>query len=108
MNRLHFLRNLLGTSLLPAPAMARPATIDLESQAQRVRRELLEAWARSEQLTLITANQMPAEAYDFKYTPEAMSFAGQWRHCCEFTTTLLAARLGIDNPYKNGRDLSKA
>ena len=108
MNRLHFLRNLLGTSLLPASALARPATIDLESQAQRVRRELLEAWARSETLTLITANQMPAEAYDFKYTPEAMSFAGQWRHCCEFTTTLLAARLDIDNPYKNGRDLSKA
>ena len=108
MNRLHFLQNLLATSLLPASALAHPATFDLESEAQRVRRELLEAWARSEQLTLTTASQMPAEAYDFKYTPEAMSFAQQWRHCCEFTTTLLAERLGIDNPYKNGRDLSKA
>ncbi|WP_143100878.1 DinB family protein, partial [Spirosoma endophyticum] len=108
MNRLRFLKNLLGTSLLSTAALARPAIIDLESEAQRVRRELLEAFARSEQLTLITATQMPAQAYDFKYTPEAMSFAEQWRHCCEFTTTLLSARLGIDNPYKNGRDLSKA
>jgi hypothetical protein len=108
MNRLRFLKNFLATSLLPTTALAHPASIDLESQAQRVRRELLEAFARSEQLTLITATQMPAQAYDFKYTPEAMSFAEQWRHCCEFTTTLLSARLGIDNPYKNGRDLAKA
>lgn len=108
MNRLHFLKNLLATSLVPATALARPATIDLESEAQRVRRELLEAWARSETLTLITATQMPAESYDFKYTPEAMTFAEQWRHCCQFTTTLLAARLGIADPYKNGRELSKA
>ncbi len=108
MNRFHFLRNLLATSLLPATALARPAPIDLESEAQRVRRELLEAWARSETLTLITATQMPAESYDFKYTPEAMTFAEQWRHCCQFTTTLLAARLGIADPYKNGRELAKA
>lgn len=108
MNRLHFLKNLLATSLLPTTGQARPATIDLESEAQRVRRELLEAWARSETLTLITATQMPAESYEFKYTPQAMTFAEQWRHCCQFTTTLLAERLGIDDPYKNGRDLSKA
>lgn len=106
MNRLHFLKNLLATSLLPATVLARPA--DLESEAQRVRRELLEAWARSETLTLITATQMPAESYDFKYTPEAMTFAEQWRHCCQFTTTLLAERLGIADPYKKDRDLSKA
>ena len=106
MNRLHFLKNLLATSLLPASVLARHA--DLESEAQRVRRELLEAWARSETLTLITATQMPAESYDFKYTPEAMTFAEQWRHCCQFTTTLLAERLGIVDPYKKDRDLSKA
>lgn len=106
MNRIRFLRNLLGTSLLPAAALARPTTIEFE--AQRVRQELLEAWAVSERITLITAGQMPAELYDFKYTPQAMSFAEQWRHCCQFTTTLLAERLGIDDPYKNGRDLAKA
>ncbi|MCY7359492.1 MAG: DinB family protein [Rudanella sp.] len=108
MNRLRFLKNLLSTSLLPAVALARPTTTDLELEAQRVRRELLEAWAVSERITLITAGQMPAELYDFKYTPQAMTFADQWRHCCQFTTTLLAERLGIDDPYKNGRDLSKA
>lgn len=108
MNRLTFLKNLLGTGLLPAAALARPVAIDLESEAQRVRRELLEAWTMSEKITLITVGQMPAESFDFKYTPEAMSFAEQWRHCCQFTTTLLAARLSIADPYKTGRDLSKA
>lgn len=67
MNRLHLLKNLLGTGLLPLAALARPATSDLDSKAQRVRRELLQAWARSERLTLITATQMPADAYDFTY-----------------------------------------
>lgn len=106
MNRLTFLRKLLGTSLLPEASFA--GSIDLATEAQRVRRELLEAWAVSEKMTLITASQMPADGFEFKYTPEAMTFAEQWRHCCEFTTTLLSDRLKIANPYKTGRDLSKA
>lgn len=69
------------------------------SEAKRIRAELLEAWAASERMTLITAEQMPAELYAFRYTPEAMSFAEQWRHCCMFTSSQLAARLGATDLY---------
>ena len=100
MNRLTFLKNVLGTSLLPAIALARPAATDLETDAQRLRRELLEAWAMSEKITLITAGQMPADSFDFRYTPEAMSFADQWKHCCQFTVSQLTGRLGMANPYE--------
>ncbi|MBC7891926.1 MAG: DinB family protein [Sphingobacteriaceae bacterium] len=98
MKRLTFLRNLLGASLLPSVALARPVTTDTE--AGRIRQELLQAWAMSERTTLVTAEQMPAEGYEFKYTPEAMTFAEQWRHCCLFTAGQLAGRLGVINPYE--------
>lgn len=104
MNRFNFLRNLLATSLLPAAALARPAagiqTNDLAIEAQRVRRELLEAWIMSEKMTLITAGQMPADDFGFKYTPEAMTYAEQWKHCCTFTAGQVAGHLGVENPYK--------
>ncbi len=101
MNRLTFLRNLLGAGLMPAACLAHPAaTTDLETDAQRVRRELLEAWVTSEKTTLITAGQMPADAFDFRYSPEAMTYAEQWKHCCQFTVSQLAGRLGVVNPYE--------
>ncbi len=107
MNRLSFLRNLVGLSLLPAVALAKPGITDLETEPQRVRRELLEAWAMSEKITLLTAGQMPADSFDFKYTPEAMTFAEQWRHCCQFTTSQLVGRLSVPNPFQM-RELPKA
>lgn len=103
MKRLTFLRNLLGAGLLPAVTLARPAT----TEAERIRGELLQAWAMSERTTLVTAGQMPAEGYEFKYTPEAMTYAEQWRHCCLFTAGQLAGRLGVANPYET-RKLPKA
>lgn len=106
MNRITFLKNLLGVGLLPATALASPAT-DFEAEAQRVRRELLDAWVMSEKTTLITAGQMPADSFDFKYTPEAMTYAEHWRHCCLFTASQLAGRLGVSNPYET-RELPKA
>lgn len=99
MNRFSFLKTLLGVGLLPAVSVARPVPTDLETNAQRTRRELLEAWAMSERTTLMTAGQMPADGFNFRYTPEAMTFADQWRHCCLFTTGQLAGRLDVANPY---------
>ena len=104
MNRLTFLKNLLGAGLMPAVTLATPT--DLESETQRIRRELLEAWAMSEKMTLITAGQMPADSFDFRYTPEAMTFAEQWRHGCQFTVSQLAGRLNVSNPYQT-RELPK-
>lgn len=104
MNRLAFLKNIVGAALLPTAALAH--TTDPETETQRIRRELLEAWAASEAMTLITAGQMPADAFHFRYAPEAMTFAEQWRHCCLFTASQLAGRLGVANPYE-ARELPK-
>ncbi len=73
------------------------------SHAEKVaakRQELLEAWKASQQFTLKIVDQMPDEYFGFKYTPEAMSFAEQWRHCAIFTCNQLAGRFELDdNPY---------
>lgn len=87
-----------GLGILPAVVIARPVP-DLPTEAQRVRRELLDAFRVSEKMTLITAEQMPAELYEFKYTPEAMTFGEQWQHCCHFAGGMLTGRLNIANPY---------
>jgi hypothetical protein len=112
MNRFAFIKNLLGVSLLPAVAIARPAAIaDLTTEAGRVRRELLDAWVKSEKMTLVTAGQMPADKFGFKYTPEAMTFTAQWIHCCTFTAGQVAARLKVTDPYigrKLPPDMTKA
>lgn len=100
MKRLSFVKNLLGASALPTAALANPSNPDQAAEAQRLRRELDDAWKASERMTLLTAGQMPDEGYTFRYTPEAMTFGDQWRHCCEFTVSQVAGRLGMKNPYK--------
>lgn len=108
MKRSTFIQHLLGAGVLPAVSLASPTTTpDVATEARRLRRELDEAWAMSERMTLMTASQMPAEHYQFKYTPEAMTFATQWRHCCEFTLAQVCDRLGLENPY-NKRPLPTA
>ncbi len=107
MNRNQFIK-IIGVSALPASGQL--LAIDPKTDAQRIRTELLEAWQSSERMTLKTAEQMPADRYGFRYTPEAMSFAEQWRHCCVFTAGQLAGRLGVVNPYqtqKLPKDMTK-
>ena len=66
------------------------------------RQELLEAWKASQKFTLKIVNQMPDEYFKFKYTPEAMTFAEQWRHCAIFTCNQLAGRFNLEgNPYED-------
>lgn len=65
------------------------------------RKELLQAWKASQNYTLKIVNQMPDEYFNFKYTPEAMTFAEQWRHCAIFTCGQLAGQFNLkDNPYE--------
>jgi len=97
MNRTDFLKT-IGVATLPVGGSW--SSIDRTAEGQRIRAELQEAWQASEKMTLTTANQMPSELYEFRYTPEAMSFAEQWRHCCVFTAGQLAGRLGVPNPYE--------
>lgn len=66
------------------------------------RQELLEAWKASQKFTLKIVNQMPDEYFKFQYTPEAMTFAEQWRHCAIFTCNQLAGRFNLEeNPYED-------
>ncbi len=64
------------------------------------RKELKEAWEASKRFSFKILEQMPEEGFSYKYTPEAMTFAEQWRHCCIYTCNMLAGRFNLDNsPY---------
>lgn len=66
------------------------------------RQELLKAWQASQAYTLTIVDQMPEQYFGFRYTPEAMTFAEQWRHCCIFTCNQLAGQLDLKgNPYED-------
>lgn len=70
-------------------------------EADLRKEELLKAWARSEEMTLVNMEQMPPESFTFKYTDEAMTFSEQWRHCVKYTCSQLSGCIGVVNPYKD-------
>ena len=115
MKRTRFVRNVLGFGILSAlgckmengktPSTENPTNAESETAnataTDRLRSELLEAWHKSEKMTLTNVNQMPPELFTFKYTEEAMTFSEQWRHCVMYTCGQLAGRAGIKNPYEH-------
>lgn len=113
MNRTHFLKNILGLSLLSFWGCEtnnnEEELIALKGAMQRqenqkmkaLRQELKAAWQRSETMTMTNVEQMPAAFFTFKYTDEAMTFSEQWRHCVVYTCGQLAGRTGLKNPYEN-------
>ncbi|MEL6255397.1 MAG: DinB family protein [Bacteroidota bacterium] len=114
MKRTHFLKGFLSLGLLSIwgcqaeSKTAKTGTLLGDAQGQGdskstllLRKELKDAWKRSEILTLANVDQMPPEFFTFKYTPEAMSFAEQWRHCVMYTCGQLATRADVENPYEN-------
>ncbi|WP_045803456.1 DinB family protein [Flagellimonas lutaonensis] len=114
MKRTQFVRNLLGFSILPfwgchwqdkkEKASLANAVVSSDKEEKipaKLKEELIAAWVRSEEMTLTNVEQMPPELFTFKYTPEAMSFSEQWRHCVIYTCGQLADRAGIENPYEN-------
>ena len=114
MNRPHFIKNILGLGLLTvwggqiARSKAHISEPEGEerSSAERepiqvLKQRLILAWQRSETMTMTNVKQMPSEHFTFKYTPEAMSFAEQWRHCVIYTCGQIAGRTGLTNPYEN-------
>jgi uncharacterized damage-inducible protein DinB len=79
-------------------------------QEKQLRNELIEAFQKSETYTLAIIEQMPDDLFGFKYTPEAMSYAEQFRHCAVYTLGQIAGRLKLQNPYENAKpkvDLNK-
>jgi hypothetical protein len=77
--------------------------VEIDSDKTDLRKqELMEAWHASKSYTMEIVDQMPDEYFAFKYTPEAMTFAEQWRHCCIFTCSQIASKFNLDDsPYED-------
>ncbi len=84
----------------PPAESAKAGLITGKETTDKLRKELIAAWHRSEIMTMTNVKQMPPEYFIFKYTDEAMTFSEQWRHCVIFTCGQLAGRAGIKNPYE--------
>ncbi|MEO1485990.1 MAG: DinB family protein [Bacteroidota bacterium] len=103
MKRTRFLKNVLGFGVLSAVGCHMEAKEQVpppDQSTKSLREELIEAWVRSEKMTMTNVEQMPPELFTFKYTEEAMTFSEQWRHCIIFTCGQLAGRADIPNPYE--------
>ena len=114
MKRTHFLKNIIGFGVFPIwacqsrdnnknqlPNVTGVNAENKENEEAGLKEELHLAWLKSEEMTLINVEQMPAELFTFKYTEEAMTFSEQWRHCVIYTCGQLAGRTGLQNPYEN-------
>lgn len=99
MKRSNFLKKAGLLGLLPAIGIKAYGSNE-KLNGRDLKQELLAAWLRSEEMTLANMEQMPPESYKFKYTPEAMSFSEQWRHCVVYTCGQLASRTDLTNPYE--------
>lgn len=84
------------------PATAQP-TDSLQAQ-------LAQKWANSKTYTLKLADLMPEDKYDFRPSPEEMTFREQLLHIADNMTWLSLAYLFVEAPAKRtlGVKLSKA
>jgi len=71
-------RKAIGSLVVGAAAAA--ATVRVASAADTEIEILVEHWKKSKDLTLKTAEAMPAEFYDFKPFPEARAFGAEQQH----------------------------
>lgn len=105
MNRKTFIKGSVGLgiagSLAACGIQNREHTEEEIDPIEKLREELVEAYKSSERMTMVTAGQMPDEHYFFKYTPEAMSFSEQFRHCIVFNCSQLADKTSWENPYRD-------
>ncbi|GAA4414421.1 hypothetical protein GCM10023187_43890 [Nibrella viscosa] len=73
---LHSLTAITAAAVLPAPAATKPQAAPKDAFLK----DFLERWETSHQYTLAVAEAMPDNGYDFKPTPEEMTFAEQLMH----------------------------
>ena len=99
MKRSIFLKKAGLFGLLPALGIKALDSVE-KRNGNDLKQELLSAWLRSEKLTVANMEQMPPDFFTFKYTPEAMSFSEQWRHCVVYTCGQLTSRTNLTNPYE--------
>ncbi len=109
-NRKNFVKKIIGSLFLTPLFTNAHAKEDLIPEAKKMRIGVLDAIEKSKSMTLSIVNQMPEEFFSFKYTPEAMSFAEQFRHCAVYTFSQFSGRLNFNNPFEGNRpkvDLNK-
>jgi uncharacterized damage-inducible protein DinB len=63
-------------------------------------KEFTEDWKISRQFTLDVANAMPAESYDFKASPEEMSFGQQMVHIARANVYRFNQISGVKPPFE--------
>ncbi|EIM74089.1 hypothetical protein A3SI_16602 [Nitritalea halalkaliphila LW7] len=71
---------------------------------------ILASLEKSKAYTYAILDQMPDSLYDYKPTPELMTFSEHYVHNALFTCNQLANRLQLENPYKDfkrERDFTK-
>jgi uncharacterized damage-inducible protein DinB len=70
--------------------------------------EMAAHWKMSKEFTLAVADAMPAEFYDFKPSPEEMSFAGLMFHIASSQAFRFAQVAGVPSPLKLPEKLDRA
>jgi uncharacterized damage-inducible protein DinB len=99
MQRTKFLQTILGLFTV-SPLLASTKKTNNTIDACQIRTGIVDALKKSQEMTMKIVEQMPNEFFRFKYTPEAMSFAEQFRHCAVYSFSQFAGRLGVINPFE--------
>jgi uncharacterized damage-inducible protein DinB len=98
-------RKAIGSIAVGAAATA--ATVRVTQAADTEIEILVGHWKKSKDLTLKTAEAMPAENYDFKPFPEARAFGAEQQHLGQAESFYLG-RLGKGAAPAAPRDITKA
>lgn len=98
--RSNFIKSLLGFSIFSPIVASATVKSNLVLEASKMRSGIIDALDKSKTMTLSIIEQMPDEFFGFKYTPESMSFAEQFRHCAVYSFSQFAGRIGVKNPFE--------
>ncbi len=79
---------LLGTLLLAVPAFAQTTAKDA----------MVKHWKTSGEFTIVVANAMPADGYNFRPNPEEMSFGQLMAHIAGVNQNACANASGLERP----------
>ncbi|WP_209330541.1 DinB family protein [Lunatimonas salinarum] len=82
-------------------AVALLAASHLQAQSDPFMKEFLERWEGSKRYMLTIAEALPEEHYDFRPTPDEMSFAEQLMHIAVTVEWHIFSRFeGLNTPYR--------
>ena len=94
-------------ALIPALLLF-AVTLSAQVNCARTNDEFLKDWSQTKQFTLDVANAMPGQFYDFKPTPEEMTFGEQMLHIARANMLRFYQITGIKSPFSSDHDLNPA